>query len=90
MAEPLTLLFTVVGMCCYLYGLERQSDAALVLGSIAITAALYVRIQAVFALPALMIVLLLQKDRSVLRWCIAAAPILASTRTCRCSISLNC
>ncbi len=77
MAEPLTLLFTVLGLCCYLYGLERQSDAALVLGSIAITAALYVRIQAVFALPALMIVLLLQKDRSVLRWCIAAAPILA-------------
>lgn len=77
MAEPLTLLFTVLGLCCYLYGLERQSDAALVLGSIAITAALYVRIQAVFAIPALMIVLLLQKDRSVLRWCIAVAPIFA-------------
>lgn len=77
MAEPLTLLFTVVGICCYLYGLENKSDVALLLGSIAITAALYVRIHAVFASVALGIVMLLQKDRSVLRWCIVAAPILA-------------
>lgn len=67
MAEPLTLLFTVVGICCYLYGLENESDVALFLGSIAITAALYVRIHAVFASVALAIVMLLQKDRSVLR-----------------------
>lgn len=77
MAEPLTLLFTVVGLCCYLYGLERKSDLALLIGSIAITAALYVRIHAVFASVALMIFLLLHKDRSILRWCLAALPIFA-------------
>lgn len=77
MAEPLTLLFTVLGLCCYLHGLERQSNLALLIGSIAITAALYVRIHAIFAPVALMIVLLSQKERSVLRWCLAATPILA-------------
>ena len=77
MAEPLTLLFTVLGVCCYHHGLARKSNAALLLGSIAITAALYVRIHAVFAPAALMSVLLLQRDRSVRPWCLAVAPILA-------------
>lgn len=77
MAEPLTLLLTVLGLCCYLRGLACRSNVVLLAGSIAVTAALYVRIHAVFAPAALMVVLLLQKDRSVGRWCLAVAPIIA-------------
>ncbi len=77
MAEPLTLMFTVVGLCCYLHGLARGSDAVLLVGTIAIAAAMHVRIHAVFVPAGLMVVLLLQKDLSVRRWCIAAAPLLA-------------
>ena len=76
MAEPLTLLFTIVGLCCYIYGLKQKSNFALFLGSVAIVAALYVRIHAVFACAALIIILLLQKDRSLLKWLLAILPIL--------------
>jgi len=76
MGEPLTLLFTIVGLCCYIHGLKQKSSFSLFLGSMAITAALYVRIHAVFACAALVIILLLQKDRSPLRWFLAVLPIL--------------
>ncbi|MFQ5591834.1 MAG: ArnT family glycosyltransferase, partial [Phycisphaerae bacterium] len=75
MAEPLSLLFTVIGMGCYFQGLACKSDRSLLAGSVAITAALYVRIHASFAPVAAMLVLLLQKDRSALRWCLAGAPL---------------
>ena len=76
MAEPLTLLFTVIGLCCYIYGLKQNSSFALFLGSLAITAALYARIHAVFACAALIAVLLLQKNRSPLKWFLAILPVI--------------
>ncbi len=77
MAEPLTLLLTVVALGCYLQGLTRKSNAALLIGAIAATAALHVRIHAVSVPVAVMVVLLLRRDRSVLYWCLALTPILA-------------
>jgi hypothetical protein len=76
MAEPLTLLLTVVGMCLYMTGLDRRSNLYLLLGSIAVTGAMYVRIHAMFAPAALMAVLFLRRDWSPLRWFLAVAPFL--------------
>lgn len=76
MAEPLTLLLTVIGLCCCLSGLRRNSDVLLLIGSIAIAAALYVRIHAVFVCPALMATLIIQRNRSIRKWFLAVLPIL--------------
>jgi len=75
MAESLTLLFVVIALIYYLQGLAHKSNVALLIGSIAVAAALHVRIHAVFLPAALMVVLLLRRDRSVVSWCLAAAPI---------------
>lgn len=77
MAEPVTLLLTAVALCCYLNGLERNRDGWLLAGSVAVVFALHVRVHAVFVPAALCAVLLLRRDRSVYRWCLALAPIAA-------------
>ena len=77
MAEPLTLLLTVIGLLCFHRGLEEDSDVALALGALAITGALYVRIHALFAVGALAVIFLLRKERSPWRWFLVGLPILA-------------
>jgi len=77
MAEPLTLFVTVVGLCCFLHGLERGANRWLLVGSLALAVALHVRIHAIFVPAALCVVLLLRRDRSVYRWCLALAPVVA-------------
>lgn len=56
MAEPLTLLLTVLGLIGYLHGLTRRSDTALLLGTLTLTAALHVRIHPIFAPVTLMLI----------------------------------
>lgn len=55
MAEPLTLLLTILGLIGYLRGLVKRSDFALALGSLALLAAAHVRIHAIFAPVTLML-----------------------------------
>lgn len=76
MAEPLTLLLTVVGICCFVESLDSDKYGVMIAGSLSIAAAMYVRVHAVFVCPALMAALFMSKDRSVGKWALAAAPIL--------------
>lgn len=76
MAEPLTLLLTVIGLIYWQRALAVRSNAALLVGTLALAAALYVRVHAIFVVGALGATLLLNRDFSVRHWLAAAAPLL--------------
>ncbi len=75
MAEPLTMFLTTGGLLAYARGLRRREDRWLLVGSLLVAAAMYVRIHALFVVGALGWVLLVQRDVSWRRWALVLLPL---------------